>query len=433
MNKIRTVEAAEQVGTAVIVEGWLQHHRRHGNISFLVLRDGWGTIQIVCENAETIAELEEIALESVVSIEGTVVAMPQAPNGVELHNPSVTVITAVSHPLPLTINKREIKAALPTLLDHAVYANRHPKRQATFRLSAGIMAGFRQTLNAQQFTEIQSPKLVASATESGANVFELGYFGRSAYLAQSPQFYKQIMVGIFERVYEVGPVFRAEPHNTSRHINQYVSLDVEFGFIENHFSVMKVLESVVTGILAYLEEHYQREIALLEVELPEIKRPFPHIHFAEAKALIQQNQPELATEEYDLAPAEERWLGEWAMEQHGSAFLFVTGYPMKKRPFYTHPENNNPAYSNSFDLLFNGLELVTGGQRLHTYSSYLEALEQANLPTEPFETYLEAFKSGMPPHGGFAIGLERFLTQLLGFSNVRYATLFPRDINRLTP
>lgn len=433
MNKIRTVKAAEHIGTAVIIEGWLQHHRRHGNISFLVIRDGWGTIQVVCENPEVIEQLEAIALESVVSVQGKVVEMAQAPNGVEIHQPEVRVITAVSHPLPLTINKREIKAALPTQLDHAVFTNRHPKRQATFRLSAGVMAGFRQTLNAQQFTEIQSPKLVASATESGANVFELGYFGRPAYLAQSPQFYKQIMVGIFERVYEVGPVFRAEPHNTSRHINQYVSLDVEFGFIENHFTVMAMLENVITGILRFLATHHERELSLLNVKLPEAKRPFPHIHFSEAKALIQKSEPKLATEEHDLAPAEERWLGEWANKEFGSAFLFVTGYPMPKRPFYTHPEPNDPAYSNSFDLLFNGLELVTGGQRLHTYESYLEALIKAQLSPEPFETYLEAFKFGMPPHGGFAIGLERFLTQLIGFSNVRLATLFPRDINRLTP
>ena len=251
MNKIRTVSAAEHVGTAVTIQGWLQHHRRHGNISFLVIRDGYGTIQAVCENLKTIEQIEQIALESVVAVEGTVVAMAQAPGGVELHHLTVSVITAVSHPLPLAINKREIKAALPTQLDHAVFTNRHPKRQATFRLSAGIMAGFRHTLNNNQFTEIQSPKLVASATEGGANVFELGYFGRSAYLAQSPQFYKQIMVGIFERVFEVGPVFRAEPHNTSRHINQYVSLDVEFGFIENHFAVMAMLETVVNGILSY--------------------------------------------------------------------------------------------------------------------------------------------------------------------------------------
>ena len=182
-----------------------------------------------------------------------------------------------------------------------------------------------------------------------------------------------------------------------------------------------------------MAEHYERELALLEVKLPQLIRPFPHIHFAEAKEMIAKSQPELVTEEYDLAPAEERWLGEWAKREFGSAFLFVTGYPMEKRPFYTHPQPSNPAYSNSFDLLFNGLELVTGGQRLHTYPSYLAALEKAHLPVEPFETYLEAFKFGMPPHGGFAIGLERFLTQLIGYTNIRYATLFPRDINRLAP
>lgn len=433
MQRIRTVEIAEHIGERVLLNGWLQHQRRHGGISFLVLRDGWGTAQAVCENGEQIAQLELIGLESVIALEGKVVAMPQAPSGVELHEIAVRVITAVSTPPPLTLNKKQIKANLPTLLDHATVGNRHVERQAILRLAAGIMAGFRQTLTAQQFTEIQTPKLVASATESGANVFELDYFGRPAYLAQSPQFYKQIMVGVFERVFEVGPVFRAEPHNTSRHISQYVSLDVEFGFIENHFTVMKMLETVVTGILTHLESGYGRELARLGVVMPQVKRPFPHIHFSEAKQLIAKHQPNIATEPHDLSPAEERWLGEWAQREHGSDFLFVVGYPMGKRPFYTHPDRENPPYSNSFDLLFRGLELVTGGQRLHRYSDYVQALAQAKLPTEPFATYLETFAYGMPPHGGFAIGLERFLMQLLCLPNIRLATLFPRDVQRLTP
>lgn len=433
MNRVRSVEIREQIGERVRVAGWLQHHRRHGRLSFLVLRDGWGTVQAVSEAAAQIAQLEQIGLESVITIEGRVVAMPQAPDGVELHDIAVAVVTAVDEPPPVTLNKKQLNTTLPTLLDHAAVANRHVSRRAILRLAAGIMAGFRQTLGAHHFTEIQSPKLVASATESGANVFELAYFGRPAYLAQSPQFYKQIMVGVFERVFEVGPVFRAEPHNTSRHISQYVSMDVEFGFIENHFTVMSLLEEVMVGVLSHLAVEQAAELARLGVMIPQLIRPFPHIHFRDAKALVTARQPDIASDPFDLSPAEERWLGDWAKSEHGSEFLFVTGYPMAKRPFYTHPDPKQATYSNSFDLLFRGVELVTGGQRRHRYSDYLTALAEAKLPLAPFEPYLEAFRFGMPPHGGFAIGLERLVMQLLGLSNIRLATLFPRDVQRLTP
>ncbi|HTD19288.1 MAG TPA: aspartate--tRNA(Asn) ligase, partial [Ktedonobacteraceae bacterium] len=334
---------------------------------------------------------------------------------------------------PVPLNKRKISASLSTLLDHAVVTYRHPARRAVLRLGAGVMAGFRSTLMARHFTEIQTPKIVAAATESGANVFKLDYFGRPAYLAQSPQFYKQDLVGVFERVFEVGPVFRAEPHDTTRHINEYVSLDAEFGFIENHFTVMALLREVIAGILTTLNEQYHPELKLLQVQLPTVPEQIPHIHFAEAQELIFKRHATDVRGEPDLSPQDERWLGEWAREEFGSDFLFVTGYPMRKRPFYTHPDPQRPEYSNSFDLLFRGTELVTGGQRLHLYSDYLAALEQANLPVEPFEWYLEAFKYGMPPHGGFAIGLERLLMQLTGAPNIRLVTTFPRDMTRLTP
>jgi nondiscriminating aspartyl-tRNA synthetase len=295
------------------------------------------------------------------------------------------------------------------------------------------MASFRATLNERGFTEIQSPKIVASATESGANVFQLDYFGRHAFLAQSPQFYKQVMVGVFERVFEVGPVFRAEPHDTTRHINEYVSLDAEFGFIENHFTVMALVRDVIAGILASFGERHAAELQLLNVEVPAVPAAIPHIHFADAQELIFQQHGVDVRGEPDLSPQDERWLGAWAQQEHGSDFLFVTGYPMRKRPFYTHADPARPEYSNSFDLLFRGTELVTGGQRLHRYEDYLQALVAANYPIEPFGWYLDAFRYGMPPHGGFAIGLERLLMQLIGSSSVKLTTLFPRDMNRLVP
>ena len=435
MQRILTSEVGSYVGERVHVMGWLHSLRQLGGINFLVIRDGWGIVQAVAETGAELIPLQqgEIGVESVVAVEGLVAVEAQAPGGIELHDLHIEVITPVTEVPPVSLNKRKISANITTLLDHAPITHRHPARRAILRLAAGAMEGFRSTLTARGFTEIQTPKIVAAATESGANVFKLDYFGRPAYLAQSPQFYKQIMVGVFERVFEVGPVFRAEPHDTTRHINEYVSLDVEFGFIETHFTVMALLRDVIAGILATFAEHYTDELALLGVQMPIVPAKIPHIHFADAQELILRRYGVDVRGEPDLSPQDERWLGEWAQREFGSDFLFVTGYPMRKRPFYTHPDPERPEYSNSFDLIFRGTELVTGGQRLHLYSDYLAALEKANLPLEPFEYYLEAFRYGMPPEGGFAIGLERLLMQLTGVPNIRLTTLFPRDLSRLTP
>jgi nondiscriminating aspartyl-tRNA synthetase len=432
---IRTSELSAYVGEYVRLQGWLHNLRRLGGVNFIILRDGWGTVQAVTEQETDLISLrsEELTTESVIALGGLVVAEAQAPGGYELHQPHIEVITPVREATPIVISKREVNAALPNLLDHAAVANRHPTRRAVFRLAAGSMAAFRSALAERHFTEVQTPKIVASATESGANVFQIDYFGRPAYLAQSPQFYKQVMVGVFERVFEVGPVFRAEPHDTTRHINEYVSLDVEMGFIENHFTVMALLRAVLAEMFGTLAQRYAGELNLLNTKLPVVPDPIPSMHFSEAKELVYKLHGVDERNEPDLSPQEERWLGEWVQREQGSDFLFVTGYPMSKRPFYTHADPARPAYSNSFDLLFRGAELVTGGQRLHRYMDYLEALQRAKLPTAPFDSYLEAFRYGMPPHGGFAIGLERLLMQLLGTNNVRLTTLFPRDLNRLTP
>src|SRR5579863_6325486 len=344
MQRIRTLEVRSHIGERIRVTGWLQSLRQMGGINFLVLRDGRGTLQAVAETGAEIAPLEKSAagLESVIAIEGDVVEMPQAPGGIELHNLHIEVITPVSEVLPVSLNKRKIAANLTTLLDHAVITRRNPERRAMLRLGAGVMTAFRTVLTTRDFTEIQTPKIVASATESGANVFKLDYFGRPAFLAQSPQFYKQMLVGVFERVFEVGPVFRAEPHDTTRHINEYVSLDAEFGFIENHFTVMALLRDVTAGIIAHLQESYAAELQLLRVVMPGVPEEIPHIHFADAQDLILQRHGVDVRGEPDLSPQDERWLGEWAKEEFGSDFLFVTGYPMRKRPFYTYPDPDHP-------------------------------------------------------------------------------------------
>lgn len=434
--RILAHQISEYEGQSVRFCGWLHNVRAMGGVNFVILRDRTGLVQAVC-NEEELTPISSINAqsESIIELCGTVVAAPPAPGGYELQNPSVTVLNATEEPPPIELNKKRMKAQLPAFLDHAVVTLRHPRHRAILRIAAGVMAGFRATLHAMDFTEIQTPKMVGSATEGGANVYELEHFGQKAYLAQSPQLYKQIMVGIFERVYEVGPVFRAEPHSTTRHINEYVSLDVEFGFINNHFDVMQLLTQVIRGMLSHLQTHNQAEDAILDIDWPLLpEADFPWIHFHDAQQLLTKQFGVTDAEGApDLTPEHERILGQWAQEEHKSDFLFVVGYPMRKRPFYTHPDPERPEFSNSFDLLFRGTELVTGGQRLHLYRDYIEAADRKGYSHQPFLYYFEAFKHGMPPHGGFAIGLERFVMQLLGLENIRQATLFPRDMHRLTP
>ncbi len=433
MERVLSTHLTQHVGERVIVEGWLHRLRRLGAINFLALRDGWGILQAVIDDPPELAKVAPLAVESVLSIEGTVTLEPQAPDGIELRQCRVHVLVPIEEPPPFELNKRVLKPSLDVFLDHAAVGLRHPQKRAIFRLGAGIMHAFRSYLHHEGFTEIQTPKLVGTATEGGANVFPVDYLGRTAYLAQSPQFYKQIMVGVFERVFEVGPVFRAEPHNTARHLNEYVSLDAEMGFIHDHHTVMATLTRVIDAILRHLGERHQAELVLLGLQLPLVPDVIPSVRFAEALAMISEATGTDVRGEPDLAPEHERWLGTWAQAEYNSDFLFVTGYPTAKRPFYTHPDPADPTFSNSFDLLFRGMELVTGGQRLHRYGDYIIALEARNLNPADFEGYLEAFRHGMPPHGGFAIGLERFLMQLLGLANIRETTLFPRDLTRLSP
>jgi nondiscriminating aspartyl-tRNA synthetase len=406
--RVLSSELSAHIGERVTLAGWVHAKRELGAVAFVVLRDRAGLAQVVA------ASPVELVPETVVEVEGGAVAAAQAPAGVELRDPSFSVLSEPAEPPPLELRRPVLKEALPMILDYAAVSLRHPRRRAAFELAAASVHGFRAALDRLQFTEISTPKIVAAATESGANAFTLDYFGRSAFLAQSPQFYKQTLVGSFERVYETGPVFRAEPHDTARHLAEYTSLDAELGFIGDHFDVMAVVRAVVAGMVEAIRERAGAAVELLDVELPEVPAEIPWLHFAET-----------GVDDLDLAPADERRL----CEEFGE-FLFVTGYPMAKRPFYTHPEPARPEYSNSFDLLFRGLEIVTGGQRLHRYEDYVAALAGK---TAPYEGYLQAFKYGMPPHGGFALGLERWVARLTGASNVRETTLFPRDLTRLSP
>jgi nondiscriminating aspartyl-tRNA synthetase len=429
MQRILSAHLPDHEGKRITIAGWIHRRRLLKSVAFLIVRDEAGLAQVVVPEPELRARLETLTEETVVEVDGTVVANAAAPGGVEVVGATLRTPAGVAQAPPFDLYRPSVAAALPTLLDHAAVALRHPARQAVFRASAAAVAGFRSTLDAAGFVEVHTPKIVASATESGANVFAIDYFGRPAFLAQSPQFYKQMLVGVFSRVYEVGPVFRAEPHDTARHLAQYTSLDVELGFIADHRDVMAVLRDVLEGMVGAVASRTPAG----QFALPDVPAQIPSVHFADAVEMVSAATGEDVTGEPDLAPAHERWLGEWARREHGSDFLFVVGYPMVKRPFYTHPDPDRPAYSNGFDLLFRGIELVTGGQRRHRYEDYVAALADRGESAEAYESYLDTFRHGMPPHGGFAIGLERFMMRVTGAANVREVALFPRDLHRLTP
>lgn len=415
-------------GSRVMLQGWVHRRRLLASVAFLILRDRSGLAQVVVRGERALGQLRACGEETVVAVTGTATPNPAAPGGMEVTGPEITVLGEPAQTPPVELWRPALDAGLATVLDHAAVTWRHPARRARWELAAASLRGFRAALDRQGFTEIQTPKFVPSATESGASVFRVDYFGRPAYLAQSPQFYKQAMVGVFERVYETGPVFRAEPHDTARHLAEYVSLDAELGFITGHRDVLAVLRTALAGMASAIIAEAPHAAGLLGVTVPGVPEEIPVIHFRDALKLVGA-----APDEPDLAPAHERALGEWAARTHGSDFVAVEGYPMAKRPFYTHPEPGDERWSSSFDLLFRGLELVTGGQRLHRHADYLAAIRARGEDPAAYAGYLEAFAHGMPPHGGFAIGLERWTARLTRSENIREVTLFPRDLHRLAP
>jgi nondiscriminating aspartyl-tRNA synthetase len=400
MERILTSELAAHAGARVRLQGWLHRERALARVSFLILRDRAGLAQVVVSNRL----LQGLGPETVLEIEGTVVANEQAPGGAELHDPTIRVLSEPVDPPPVELHRPEPRETLPVRLDAAPVALRHPAVRERFAKTARVVAAYRAALDAKQFVEIQTPKIVASATETGANLFRVDFFGRDAFLAQSPQFYKQTLVGVFERVYEIGPVFRAEPHETGRHLAEYVSLDMELGFVESHRDVIAVMRDVIPAMIEAAGETPPADIPIV---------PFEDVRTGE---------------EPDLSPADERRI----CAEHGE-LVVVEGFPMSKRPFYTHPDPEKLERSRGFDILYRGLEIVTGGQRLHRYEDYRDALARAGQDEAPFAGFLDAFRYGMPPHGGCALGLERFMARALGLENLRETTLFPRDRNRLLP
>jgi nondiscriminating aspartyl-tRNA synthetase len=434
MRRILSHQLFAHVGETVRVAGCVHRRRLLKAVAFLIVRDAQGLAQVVVTDEETRAQLDALTEETTVTVTGIVAANPDAPGGCEITRPVIIALTDPAAPLPFDLYRPELRASLPTQLDHAPVALRHPRIAPIHRIGAAAVAGFRATLDAASFVEIHTPKIVGTATESGANVFRLDYFGRPAFLAQSPQLYKQIMVGVFERVYEVGPVFRAEPSDTVRHLAEYTSLDAEFGFVTDHREVIEMCRAVVAGMVDAVASRAGADVARLGITMPVVPREVPIVHFVDVLEMFSRATGIDATGEKDLAPEHERWLGDWAWREHRSDVVFVEGYPTAFRAFYTHPDPARPGYSRGFDLIFRGLELVSGAQRLHRYADYVDVLAARGVTDlSPYGGYLDAMHYGMPPHGGFAFGLERFLARLIDLPNVRQATLFPRDMRRVAP
>lgn len=431
MERTLTADLPEKVGARVRLEGWVHAIRKFGQVNFLILRDRSGLAQVILEPA-ALEDLAGLQVETVVAVEGTVAAEERATNGVEVRDGALQVISPVTAVLPFEINKKVLKPSLDVFLNNAPIGLRFPAKAATFRLFADLLDGFREYLRARDFVEIHTPKLIGSASEGGANVFEMDYFGKPAFLAQSPQLYKQIMVGVFERVFEIGPAFRAEEHYTVRHLNEYTSLDVEMGFISGMEDVMDLLLALIEHMVATMAERHPREMELVGVQPPRFG-DVPRVTLREAQQLILDRYGEDHTAEPDLSPQDERWLGEWADQEHNTDFVLVTHYPTMKRAWYSKPDPANPEYSLSFDLIYQGQELVSGAQRINEYDEYLRVMESRGMNPAGFAGFLEAFKYGMPPEGGFAIGSERLLMRLVGATNIRETTLFPRDVTRLEP
>ena len=419
-------------GREVKVNGAIMSVRNMGDIAFVILRKRDGVLQTVYEKGVTDADFAELREETFVEVSGVLRKEERAPRGMELRLKSVRILSKPEEPMPIAVSKWKMSASLEAKLDMRSLTLRNLRERARFRIQEGIARAFREYLHGEGFTEIHSPKIGAKGAEGGANVFKLDYFHRPAVLAQSPQFYKQMMVGVFDRVMEVGPVFRAEKHNTKRHLNEYTGLDFEMGYIDDFTDIMAMETGFLQYTMALLAKDYQKELDMLGITLPDVSK-IPAVRFDKAKEMVAEKYNRTIRNPYDLEPEEEHLIGELFKEDYGADFVFITHYPSKKRPFYAMDDPQDARFTLSFDLLFRGLEITTGGQRIHSYQQLLDKIEAKKMTTEGLEQYLDTFRHGMPPHGGLGIGLERLTMQLISEDNVRETTLFPRDLSRLEP
>ena len=430
--ELTTLLAGDYEGQSVKLNGAVHTIRDMGEVAFVILRKREGLIQCVFEEGVTKFELKDLKEAATVEVEGVVAKEDRAPNGIEIRLREIRILSEPSAPMPLAISKWKLNTSLEAKLNNRAVSLRNIRERAKFKIQEGLVRGFREFLYEEGFTEIHTPKIGAKGAEGGANLFRFEYFHRPAVLEQSPQFYKQMMVGVFDRVFETGPVFRAEKHNTKRHLNEYTSLDFEMGYIDSFEEIM----AMETGFLQYamnlLKTEYAKEVQILKLEIPDVSK-IPAVRFDVAKELVSQKYNRKIRNPFDLEPEEEALIGQYFKEEYGSDFVFVTHYPSKKRPFYAMDDPEDARFTLSFDLLFKGLEITTGGQRIHDYNMLVQKIEDRGMTQEGMEQYLDTFKHGMPPHGGLGIGLERLTMQLIGEENVRETCLFPRDMNRLEP
>ncbi len=430
--ELSTLLTGDYIGKEVSVNGTIHAIRDMGTVAFVVLRKREGLLQCVYEEAATSFSMKDMKEGDAICTKGTVATNEKAPNGIEVQMKEATILSQATEPLPIPINKWKMNTTLETNLNLRPISLRNIKERAKFKIQEGIVRGFRDFLHEEGFTEIRSPKIGAKSAEGGANIFKLDYFHKPAVLAQSPQFYKQMMVGVFDRVFEAAPVFRAEKHNTKRHLNEYTSLDFEMGYIDSFEDIMAMETGALQYIMKLLQKDYAKELQILNVVLPNVDN-IPCVRFDEAKKMVSEKYNRTIRNPYDLEPEEEVLISQLFKEDYDADFVFVTHYPSKKRPFYAMDDPEDTTFTVSFDCLFRGMEITTGGQRIHDYNELLAKIEARGMTEEGMEHYLMSFKHGMPPHGGLGIGLERLTMKLLGEENVRETTLFPRDLSRLEP
>ncbi|MEK7520022.1 MAG: aspartate--tRNA(Asn) ligase [Patescibacteria group bacterium] len=425
--RILSSELKNHIGKEVTLLGRLYAMREMGGITFCVVQDRKGLVQAVFD-VPVVAKVG-----SIVSISGTVKEEKRAQLGVELAGKTIAVLQAPVEDLPFDLSKKELKVELPTLLDHRPITLRHETVRSIFKVYDTVLVAYAEAMRAMDFMEVKTPKILGAASEGGANFFALDYFGTQAFLAQSPQFYKQITAGVFERVFEVAPAFRAERHFTSRHVNEYISLDAEMAFIDDERDVMRTITQAVRHVCETVAEKNTGELALHTAEQVLLPKEIPAVPLAEMKRIIKEKYGHEVSKDTDIDPQGEVHAGQYAKEEFKSDFIFLTKYPREFRPFYIMPDPNNENETRSFDLLFRGVEIATGAQRIHDYHQLVDSMKLFRLNPDDFGFYLEAFKYAMPPHGGWGMGSERIVMKILGLASVKEAILFPRDVKRLVP
>ncbi len=433
MKRTLIIDTIKSIGEKVQLKGWVDTKRDHGKLTFIELRDRSGKVQCV-----GFQKMSDLTPESPIEIIGTVKQRPEkminpdlATGTVEVDVEEYTVYAKPDEMLPFDLGKKELDVELPTLLDHRPISLRHAKVQAIFKVQAVIIDSFREFLKDNGFMEFQAPAITPAVAEGGSEVFEVNYFDKKAYLTQSPQLYKQIVMSAFERVFSVNKVFRAEPSVTSRHITEIVSLDAEMGFIEDWTEVKDMAENVIKYIFKQLSEKCANELKLFDVSLPAVVEKTPTMSLTEAQEKIYEKLGKDCRGEKDLNPENERDICTIVKEETGSDLVFIYGYPTKKKPFYVYPNPENPEFNEGMDLLCRGVELLSGGRRINDYQQLLKHVKEWQMDPEKIKGFLEAFKYGVPPEGGFAFGAERITMQVLGLKNIREAVMFPRDMDRI--